>query len=96
MNKSLLALQMEVSQHVYKGYKSRYTMLTMNVALLNFAIEQEHTYYIKIDAQRTIEETRQLDGYTECLYDIGFFSEDDLDKLWTFTNLIRLECMELI
>ena len=71
-------------------------MLTIQIELLNFAIENNHNYYIIQDVQRVREETRQLDGYVECLYDIGFFSEDDLDKLWTFTNLIRLECIELI
>lgn len=95
-NTRLVYIDTDIAERYYKNYKSRYTMLAINVELLNFAIEQGHTYYIKQDAQRTIEETRQLDGYTECLYDIGFFSENDLDKLWTFTNLIRLECMELI
>jgi len=84
------------NEQIYKCYKSLYTMLAAQVELLNFAIEQDNTYYIKQNVQRTIEETRQLDGYVECLFDLGYFSEVDFDKLWSFTNLIRLECIELI
>ena len=96
MNKVVFEDSAIRNEQIYKSYKSRYTMLTIQAELLNFAIEQNHTYYIKQDAQRTIEETRQLDGYVECLFDLGYFSEEDLDKLWSFTNLIRLECIELI
>lgn len=95
-NTRLVYIDTDIAERYYKNYKSRYTMLAINIELLNFAIEHEHNYYIKKYAQRVIEETKQLDGYTECLYDIGFFSEDDFDKLWSFTNLIRLECMDLL
>ena len=86
----------EITGKIYKNYKSRYTLLTIQLQALNISIENDSKWYIKQDVQRTIEETKQLDGYVECLYDFGFFSEDDLDKFWTFTQLIRLECKDLL
>lgn len=71
-------------------------MLTTQINILRVSIENNSRWYITRDAQRVIEESRLLDGYTECLYDIGYFSEDDFNKIWTFTNLIRLECRDLL
>ena len=96
MNKSLLEIQIELSDRLYKCYKSRYIMLITQIDMLRVSIENNSRWYIIRYAQRAIEESKVLDGYTECLYDIGFFSEDDFNKLWTFTNLVRLECMELL
>lgn len=96
MKKSLFEIQVELTDRLYKCYKSRYMMLTTQMRILTVSIESSSRWYITRDAQRVIEETKQLDGYTECLFDIGFFSEDDFNKLWTFTNLIRIECRELL
>lgn len=96
MNKSLFEIQVELTDRLYKCYKSRYIMLTTQISILSISVENNSRWYIERDAQRTIEETNLLDGYTECLFDLGFFSEDDFNKLWTFTNLVRLECRELL
>lgn len=73
MNKSLFEIQVELTDRLYKCYKSRYIMLTTQMSILTLSIESNSMWYITRDARRVIEETRQLDGYTECLYDIGFF-----------------------
>lgn len=91
----LVSIRTELD-YIYNIYKVRYKMLTMQVDILNTAIVINSKWYIKKDAERTINETKQLDGYVECLFDLGFFSEDDFNKLWTFTQLIRLECKDLL
>lgn len=96
MNKSLLAIQIELSDRLYNCYKSRYIMLTTQMSILTISVKNNSRWYIERDVQRVIEETKLLDGYTECLFDLGFFSEDDFNKLWTFTNLVRLECRNLL
>ncbi len=79
----------------YNLYKARYNILLVQIEILQFSIDEKHNYYLKQDIERTISETKQLDGYTECLFDLGIISENDFDKFWDFTQLIRLECNDL-
>lgn len=80
----------------YSYYQCRYNMLITQINVLSYSIEKDSKYYISIDAKRVIEETFQLDGYIECLFDLGIISESDYDKFYDFTKEIRYNSNEIL
>lgn len=82
---------------IYRNYKdSVYMSVTNGINLLMASVELEHMSSARHLAETLVKQTFRMDGYTESLFDLGYFTESDFDKLWTFTQLIRLECTEYL
>ncbi len=51
---------------------------------------------IKLNAKRVVINSIRLDGYTECLQDLGMLSNDNVEKFSNFTKQVRMDVGQIL